>query len=112
MSTRGRSAGRVSHSQPLRSPPLPSDVSVTKSVFVGLTFMLPTCRQATLLLDVLDDTRVPIGTRLGARFHLRFCDKCHRFAAQYRATAAVLRALATPPSDVGLNAFRAWRARG
>jgi len=74
--------------------------------------MLPTCREATLLLDALDDKRVALFTRWGARFHLRYCDKCHRFAAQYRATAEALRALATPPSATGVNAFRAWRARG
>jgi hypothetical protein len=74
--------------------------------------MLPTCREATLLLDAVDDTRVPILTRWRARFHLRYCDKCHRFAEQYRATARVLRVLATPPGDSGLDAFRAWRARG
>jgi hypothetical protein len=74
--------------------------------------MLPTCRQATLLVDALDDPHVPALTRWGARFHLRHCDKCHRFAAQYRATAEALRALATPPSDTGLDVFRAWRARG
>lgn len=74
--------------------------------------MLPTCREATELLDVLDDARVPRLTRLGARFHLRFCHKCRRFAAQYRATAQALRALATPPDGAGMNAFRAWRARG
>jgi hypothetical protein len=74
--------------------------------------MLPTCRQATQLLDVLDDVRVPRLTRWGARFHLRFCYKCRRFAAQYRATARALRLLATPPGDAGIHAFRAWRARG
>lgn len=74
--------------------------------------MLPTCRQATLLLDALDDPHVPVFTRWGARFHLRYCDKCHRFAAQYRATAGALRALATPPGHAGLDAFRTWRARG
>ena len=74
--------------------------------------MLPTCREATQLLDVVEDSRVPVLTRWGAKFHIRFCDKCHRFAAQYRATAQALRALATPPGDAGLHAFRAWRARG
>ncbi|MGC4114113.1 MAG: hypothetical protein QM765_05705 [Myxococcales bacterium] len=71
-----------------------------------------TCREATLLLDALDDERVPRLTRWGARFHLRFCHKCQRFAAQYRATARALRTLATPPASTGLDAFRAWRARG
>ena len=73
--------------------------------------MLPTCREATHLLDVLGDTAVPLTTRWGARFHLRYCDKCRRFAEQYRATARALRALATPPGDTGVQAFRAWRAR-
>ena len=76
------------------------------------TRMLPTCREATLLLDSISDPKVPVLTRLGARFHLRQCDKCHRFAAQYRATAEALRALKTPGSDTGVLAFRAWRARG
>lgn len=74
--------------------------------------MLPTCREATLLLDMLTDGKEPVFKRWGARFHLRYCDKCQRFAAQYRATAHALRALATPPSDSGIDAFRAWRARG
>jgi hypothetical protein len=77
--------------------------------------MLPTCREATEPLDVLDDARVSRFTRWGARFHIRYCFKCRRFAAQYWATARALRALATPtvPSDgAGLEAFRAWRARG
>lgn len=39
--------------------------------------MLPTCREATELLDVLDDARVPRFTRWDARFHIRFCHKCH-----------------------------------
>jgi len=74
--------------------------------------MLPTCREATQLLDVLDDADTSLLTRWGARFHLRYCDKCHRFANQYRATSRALRALATPSGNSGLSAFRAWRARG
>jgi anti-sigma factor RsiW len=74
--------------------------------------MLPTCREATLLLDTVDDPQVPVLARWSTRFHLRYCDKCRRFAAQYRATAEALRALATPPSDSGIDTFRAWRARG
>jgi anti-sigma factor RsiW len=73
--------------------------------------MLPSCRAATLLLDELDDTRVPALTRWATRFHLHYCDKCHRYAAQHRATAEALRALATPPSNTGIDAFRAWRTR-
>ena len=42
--------------------------------------MLPTCREATQLVDVLHDTHVPRFTRWGARFHIRFCHKCRRFA--------------------------------
>ena len=78
----------------------------------ALTFMIPTCRETTLLLDALDDTHVPLRARWGARFHLRFCHKCQALAAKHRATAEALRALATPPTDAGIDAFRAWRARG
>jgi hypothetical protein len=74
--------------------------------------LLPTCRQTTLLVDALDAGRAPLLTGLRARFHLRYCWKCSRFAAQYRTTARALRGLATPSSDSGLDAFRAWRARG
>lgn len=73
---------------------------------------LPTCRESTLLLDALDDAAVPLRDRWGARFHLRFCHKCRRFAEQYRSTARALAALATEPSDSAVDAFRAWRARG
>lgn len=74
--------------------------------------MLPTCRQTTLLFDSLNERRVPLFTRWGARFHLRYCHKCQRMAEQYRATAQALRGLATAPSEAGIDAFRAWRARG
>ncbi len=74
--------------------------------------MLPTCRQATELLDVLDDARVPRLTRWGARFHIRFCHKCRGSRRSTGPTARALGALATPPDGAGIHAFRAWRARG
>lgn len=73
---------------------------------------MPTCREATLLVDALHDKRVPLLECWGARFHLRYCHKCNRFQQQYRATAEALRALATAPTETGLDVFQAWRARG
>lgn len=77
-----------------------------------LTSMLPTCRQATLLVDALEDSRVPLLTRWGARFHLRYCGKCQTMRAQYRATVEALRTLSTSPTETGVDAFRAWRSGG
>ncbi len=67
---------------------------------------LPSCQQATQLIDKRVDARLPLATSVGLAVHLWFCPYCKRYAVQSPLVAqlALFTAQRTLGSDIGLPA--------
>lgn len=76
---------------------------------MSFPFSLPSCQQATLLIERRADGALPLPTRARLWAHLRLCPYCKRYAFQSPYLARQARALAHRPGPATLPA--AARAR-